>query len=223
MVSGPGYAVGHISAIDSNDAVSSNATATFSSSGQLLSFTDAAAQLVSQGSTSIADAGNDGLIGWGRWTNGSYSINGAPQAPLIDAQSLHYVVGVPTANMPTTGSASYSLVGATTPTTASGSASGSFSLSSLTVNFAAATVNLAFNVNLSGENYAATTGAAPITGNNFSSSLGVTSPGICSFGCNGHVQGLFFGTAAERLGIAYRLNLTTISQTVNGTAAFRAP
>ncbi len=217
MVDGPGYAVGHASSIDGSDYIVDSSTATFVSGSGLNSFIDAGAMTVARGTTSIVDSGNDGIVGWGRWTNGSYTtFSGSIQNPLNANQGLHYIVGIPTATMPMNGSASYGLVGATSPTFNDGStAPGSFSFGYFSVDFTSALLSLGFTVNIGGKAYNATGSNIPIT-NQFSASLAVT----CWSTCNGHVQGLFFGSAAERAGIVYRINNLNDGNTINGAAAF---
>ncbi len=216
MAGGPGYAVGHASSIDGSDNLAPSSTTSFVSGTTLASFTDAMGYTAAQGSTSVVDYGNDGIVGWGRWTNGSYTIDGVSQAPLSDSQGLHYVVGIPTAVMPTNGLASYGFVGATKPTFNDGSTpSGTFSFSYFSVDFSSALLSLGFTVNIGGKAYNATGNNISFT-NQFSGSLAVT----CWSACNGHVQGLFFGSAADRAGIVYSINNLNDGNTINGAAAF---
>lgn len=223
LTGGAGYGVLHVSSIDGSDNVVTSSTTAFTAGSTLSSFTDAATPpvTVTQGTTTVAESGTDGIIGWGRWTNGTYQASNP--STLSSQQGLHYITGIPTASMPTTGTASYSFVAATSPTGGTSTAAwtpGTFSFGSFSVDFASAQASLSFGVNINGNTYNASASGLSFTGtNNFSGSLAVT----CSCYCNGHVQGLFFGSAAERAGIAYRINDFDTAATIIGTAAFRAP
>jgi hypothetical protein len=74
----------------------------------------------------VADAGNDSILGWGRWTNATYVANGTIASACCSPNiSAHYVFGTatPNANLPASGSATFNLVGATSPTISNGSLS----------------------------------------------------------------------------------------------------
>jgi hypothetical protein len=217
MVDGGGYKVLHVS-WDGTLATVDPTTATFLSGVGLDTFIDGASLLVSKNTASLIDVGNDGVIGWGRWTNGTY-LTGANSNPLNGNQGLHYVVGIPTASMPTTGSASYSLVGATSPTELNGVyAPGKFALNSMTVNFGSSTFSLGFAININSNTYTASA-AGGLSGNGFSWSGGVS----CYTTCSGNVNGTFFGVSAERLGIQYKIHDTMLGKDFVGTAALKAP
>jgi hypothetical protein len=106
----------------------------------------------------VADVGvSDGVIGWGRWTGGSAVVGksggGSTSVNLAGSSSHHYVIGLPTADMPS-GTASYSLVGATSPTLASGAgAPGTVTSASLLANFDLSTVDLDMNLAVNGNGY----------------------------------------------------------------------
>jgi len=227
-VGGSGYAVLHLSDLDggppSNLALSPTATTVFSGSA-LVSFTDAPGNTVASGSTGVADSGNDGVIGWGRWTNGAYTVNGVPQTTLNASQGLHYVVGIPTAMMPTGGAYSYGLLGATTATYHDGSGNGTFALNVLQVDFNTAELNISFQVNFGGGNvYTAGAGGIPITGSGVNAAaLSVSGTGSAcgsSAFCTGSMRGQFFGVDAARLGVIYSFDDSFLNKKVNGGAAF---
>lgn len=220
--------------------------AAFNESGQLTHF-DATAQLISSGqlqqlallvsevqitptSTSFtllsssrhADFATDGIVAWGRWID-DVSVLGTTTT-YNSNQGLHYVVGLPTPSMPSSGAATYSLLGATRPTYTDGSATpGSFS-GSLNVDFGNFTVGLALNVGIDSKNYSIG-GSAGISGSAFSSSLGnnVTvseSSGSCGSGCSVSVDGFFSGANAIRAGLGYSISDFNTSKTIEGAAAF---
>jgi len=169
-----------------------------------------------------ADFGTDGILAWGRWIDG-VSILGLTESFNAN-QGLHYVVGIPTASMPQTGSATYSLLGATRPTYLDGSdAPGTFT-GSLNVTFGAqASVGMVFNVAMPGRNYTMS-GTAVANGSTFTASsldkvLSVT--GSC-VSCGGLVEGFFAGTNAERAGVGYHINDSAqlTGTDILGSAAF---
>jgi hypothetical protein len=207
--------------------ISQTVDATFDAAGQLTkavgpSWTNA---LVS--GTNM-DFGTDGILAWGRWVG---SVQNCPSGAtcVIDTydanEGLHYVIGMPTPVMPTTGTATYSLMGATSPTYADGStAPGKFS-GSLGIDFSSQRVSGAFNVAMpDGKGYA-WNGTATASGSQFlmSNSNGSVTPsgGSCPSGCSASVQGFFAGATAERAGIAYHVNDLQLNKNVFGAAAFK--
>ncbi|GMQ77402.1 MAG: hypothetical protein BMS9Abin01_2745 [Gammaproteobacteria bacterium] len=180
------------------------------------------------GSAIIADAGSfAGVVGWGRWTTGSATVgsSGGGNVPvsLTGSSAQHYTIGIPTVVMPT-GSATYSLVGATSPTLASGAgAPGTLNSANLAADFASASVTLNMDMTVNGENYITTD--LPMTLGNapndftFSGSGTTMSPSNCiSFGCTTFVEGFFAGDNASNAGLAYKTQL--LGDYINGAAAF---
>jgi hypothetical protein len=204
-------------------------SAVFNGSGQLTEF---GSDLRSGGiyrleaGGSHADFGTDGILAWGRWI-GPVTIPGLLGTENYDAnQGLHYVVGLPTASMPTTGQATYNLLGATRPTYTDGTAApGSFS-GNLFVDFQAMLVGMTLAVGIDGNTYSIG-GAALISGNTFSgfgSAFGkdplTISGGGCFCSCSVQVDGFFAGTNAERAGLGYLIEDGFTGKDVVGTAAF---
>jgi len=175
-----------------------------------------------------AEFGTDGIIAWGRWI-GPVSVPetiGLPNEDYTANQGFHYVVGIPTATMPQVGSATYTMIGATSPTEVFGSYTpGTFS-GSLTVNdWSKGVVALNLNVNMpsAGVGYLIN-GNATISGSTFSGSYTSTSGIVgtlgsaCASGCAAAVNGFFAGTTAERAGLAYNINDSGLN--IIGAAAF---
>ena len=219
LVSGSGYATS-VAFYDSYAGVQSNgnATATFNSAGQLTSvnYSDGQVFTLNPATGSHADFGTDGILAWGRWigpVTGMYNCDGlcSFNRNYNADQGLHYVIGMPTAVMPTGGTATYSLLGATSPTFADGrSAPGTASFlpgGGLTINFGTSVLTLTgFNVAMSAVNYTLN-GSTTISSSLFSMTPTVTaSSGGCSYGCSSLVNGFFAGTNAERAAMAYRIN-----------------
>ncbi len=187
---------------------------------------------LSRGTASVAEGGADTYVSWGRWTGGNAAVHvlGIPASlALNDRQGIHYLVGVPTASMPTSGTFSYSLQGATRPTVSDGSmAPGSFHAFA-TVQFStglqtriglAAKVEMpAFTVSFVAPVSANTANSLSMTNaTEFSGTLGATisaSPGAtpgsvpaaaanCQGGaCSVQIQGGFYGPAAAQMGLGY--------------------
>jgi hypothetical protein len=141
-----------------------------------------------------------------------------------DKQGLHYVIGMPTVAMPTSGSATYALLGATRPTSVDGSSlPGTFTLNNLSVTFGpTATVNLNFDVNIGANGYrvdAPGTASGALISFSSPTVSGVTGVS-CSSGCNAGVQGFFAGASAERIGVGYHISDFAAGANVVGAAAF---
>jgi hypothetical protein len=124
--------------------------------------------------------------------------------------------------MPTTGTGTYTLMGATSPTYADGSsAPGTFS-GSLSIDFATARMLGNFSIAMpDGKGYALNSSGSA-SGAQFALSTAVTgSGGACvGCGCNASVQGFFAGASAERAGLAYHVQDVNRAD-VFGAAAFK--
>ena len=195
--------------------------ATFNGSGQMTQM-DASSRSSTvytlQSGGSHADFGTDGILAWGRWI-GPASI---PEADLGTDnyganQGFHYVVGVATASLPQTGSATYTLLGATSPTYIDGSTlPGTFS-GSLSVAFGAtALIDANFTVVMPDQTYGMSVKGAQTSTALFSFTPTMT--GCCS--CSGSVEGFFAGPTAERAGVGYHIDDFGRGKDVVGAAAF---
>ncbi|MCO6435982.1 MAG: hypothetical protein J5J06_02715, partial [Phycisphaerae bacterium] len=201
----------------------SSATATFDGLGRMTEIVDLLDQKFISDGTSIVDYGNDGLIAWGRWTGnvtGQAEIDGmnAINETYDGNKGLHFVVGMPTPSLPTSGVATYSLLGATRPTYADGSqAPGSFN-GSLSVDFgtSVATINANFTVTMPDRTYGMT-GSTSTSSAAFSISPSVTG---CASSCSASIEGFFAGATAERAGVGYHIDDFAANKDVLGAAAF---
>jgi hypothetical protein len=196
--------------------------AVFDGQGRLTSISDSSQVLSATLTTGQhgPESATDGVLAWGRWTNGQVEfVTGQGPAPetYTANQGLHYVVGMPTASMPTSGTATYSLLGATSPTYSDGrSAPGTFtgnlgvtfgSLASITGSFAVAMPD-GKSWQWSGSTSTATALFSMVS--------------TCGCSCQADVTGFFAGASAERAGIGYLVH-DTGSGTIDvvGTAAFK--
>lgn len=186
------------------------------------------------GGSSVAQSGLDpetGLI-WGRWAGGVALVtSGSAQQSLpLERHSLHYVFsGVqngPVA-LPLTGSATYDLIGHTSPTDGLGNV-GSLNSATLAADFGRRTVDLGVNITVAGQSINASAASVPIYRDQyFSAFRGVVPPGLpvpqllnitCQPTCAnpaGSVEGFFAGRSGQGAGMMYNLNGAT------GAAAFR--
>jgi hypothetical protein len=187
--------------------------------GKMVSMTDNEGGTVTPGTTSMVDAGGDQYIAWGRLVNGTLggTISGSGDhagGVLTGNESFAYVVGLPTPTMPTLGSVTYTLLGATTPVFATGSGVvGLGVLESLTL-----MANLAGGGTTSG-NFSMTikdpslnlitvsnTASSFVGSGNVIAGTGSGSGPSCSGTCNVAINGFFAGANAERAGISYRVD-----------------
>jgi hypothetical protein len=200
-------------------------TTTFNGTSQLTQYT-AATETGTIGTGTVSLPGQDGIIGWGRWT-GAFTTTGqgATAVGIGTMTTFDYVVGIPTAAMPTTGTATYSLLGYTSPTDKNG-------LTGYTVtgNLSANVANSTVGVNMSVANAATTTytfnhTATPLTiaaGSTFSGNITTTSLSqtYCTFGCTTLVNGFFAGANAVRAGLSYSITDSAAANNIQGVAAF---
>jgi hypothetical protein len=191
---------------------SSSVNAVFNNLGQLIKYsygTDSGAM----GAAVPTFSATDGIISWGRW-DGNTDPNGSLS---LQPGTFHYVIGIPTAVIPTSGSATYNLMGHTNPTASDGS-TGYTVTGSLIVNFGptASSANINLGISNSGNSFVANQSSLTITGSTWSGSLPTT--GTSCVSCSTSVSGFFAGANAERVGLSYLMAVPTGN--INGVAAF---
>lgn len=225
LTSGPGYAVGDVGPTAAATTVPS--TEIFDTSGRLVQFTTAgAAPTVITLAGTHNEFGTDGVLAWDRWTGNVITVvgTGLPTTQTLTSnQGLHTVVGLPTPVMPTIGTFTYNMIGATSPTFGNGAAApGVVNSASLVGNFANSTVNVNLSATAGGTTY---TGSAngTITGATFVTTGGTaTSTGgtfACSGGCQLGVNGFFSGAGATHAGMVYQITGLVAATSVNGAVA----
>jgi hypothetical protein len=184
-----------------------NGTAWFDRQNQLVAYR-APGQLDIQ-ARGVAESGVDSLIGWGRW-DGAYIDSGKTIA-LQDNQGLHYVVGQPTsAPELNKGTASYNLLGATTPTGTDNLPGGKLDQANLWINFGSQRVDLDMQVTYGGRAYIVDTrsSARSAIGLNRGQASFVgqgLETGCQSKRCTTDVAGTVVGPKAERAGMTYSI------------------
>ncbi|MES2510348.1 MAG: FecR family protein [Pseudomonadota bacterium] len=180
--------------------------------GKLTKFilgSDAYLPSTTNGVSSVGSLSAGDFIGWGTWVTSSKNGGTA-------VANLHYVVGQPTVNMPTTaGVLTYTLTGASPVTsyvnsTGVAGASGTLTSASLFVNFSNSKMGASINTTLGNISIAST--AMMISGSQFSYSSGT---GI-------YVDGFFAGVNAARAGIVYTAPVLSTGS-FSGAATFKAP
>ncbi|NLR76306.1 FecR domain-containing protein [Leeia sp. IMCC25680] len=197
----------------------SSSTVTFTNGGTSLSTYTNSGYNNNPGTTQVQETMTSGLLGWGRWVNGTSGGNDTGLSGQVysgSSQGFHYMVGQPTASIPTTGSYTYKLIGGTTPTATTGQTSNSFN-GSLDVDFVAQTAKLTGSITSGANVYsfvAPNSGSVTATFNLTSSTGGGSCPG-CTF--NG--EGFFAGSSAQQAGINYKLDI--VGNWLIGVAAFQ--
>lgn len=195
------------------------------------------------GAAAILDSGADATTGisWGRYANGVRAvydrIAGTLLGNVFAENGPHYVLG-PTMTgpvaLPSTGSATYTLVGNTNPTDSVGAGNvGTLNSASLAANFSAQTVNTSVNATVAGTNIIGSGTSVPIQkGFFFDAHKPLSGTGNLSMSCSGgscnpaimtgRVLGGFTGATGQGAAMAYSLNTGGASgQTISGVAAFK--
>ncbi len=182
------------------------------SSGKLTAFTAGGNDFI-PGSTSssgaVGDVANGDFIGWGSWTTGTKNPGGNTLGDLA------YVMGQPTLTMPTSGSATYSVIGQTPVSGYDTSANAAMApgtlttaSTSMTANFSTGTVGVTINTSLG----------------TFSASNIVISGSKFSYANGGpifNVDGFFSGVNAARAGLVY--TGTNANTRYSGGVVFQTP
>jgi hypothetical protein len=229
LVTGSGYdlsyAVGGTIPFTTNDP---QVTATFNATGEMIDSVSSLGKLTLNGThAEFGTAG--GVIAWGRWIGPVAStFTAVPSQTFGPNDGLHYVIGIPApiTALGGTGTASFNLIGATSPTDGVNTP-GTVTGGQLVVNLGTApTVNLQnFTFTQAGSNYVMNKAGMPITGpfSPFSGTLGSAdfagSTGACQFTiCSAQVNGHFYGANASNAGFAYKV--TGAGPAITGAAAF---
>ena len=162
----------------------------------------------------IGTPGSADFIGWGSWDSGTVNASGAN-----GITNAHYIVATPTPDlsMPTSGTASYTVIDGSAPVS-SRLGAGTLNSGSLSVNFNAATVAAQLNLGFGGSNYT-------VNGNGQFRQAGqaaaVIVPVAGATGIQAVINGVFSGPNAYRAGLAYGVINNTTLGNVNGAAVFQ--
>jgi hypothetical protein len=166
-------------------------------------------------SGTLMEGGTDGAVSWGRWIGPvtiSFAENGVTRSTTVNAYpanaGFHYALGNPATQMPTTGSFTYNMIGATAPTASDASiAPGTVTSGQLVGTFTptggSVSMNMGFNAN--SQSFTMLAGGS-IAGNTFSGS-GIVLGDTCSVSCVANIQGAFAGVGATHAGVAYSADI----------------
>ena len=150
----------------------------------------------------------DGVIAWGRWTAGSATLGGS-SFDLNSSGPFHWVVGAPAPNQPTTGTATYTMLGATVPSFDNGITSASLVDSTLAVDFGAGTGAFHAQFILNGTPISTQSTGVPFSfvgatlSQSGAGSLQVSGPFSSSSTVS--IAGFLAGDGAARAGMAYHV------------------
>jgi len=177
------------------------------------------------GTATVVESGFDPDTGltWGRWSGGTATVtNGSSTTNLnLANNSLHYIFAGSQSGpvaLPLTGTASYSVIGSTTPTNGAG-ATGTLNSATLNVDFTNRLVNAAVNVSVAGQTWNGSANNMPIyrdqyfsayTGNPIPgapnpSPLAISCTPNCGTNATGSFDGFFAGSSGQRAGMMYNL------------------
>ncbi|MCY7305938.1 MAG: FecR family protein [Rhodoferax sp.] len=177
----------------------------------------------------VFNAGSNADLYWGRWSQGTLSVfaglngtNDSKTQAVPATASLHYLMSTSVPTIPTAGSATFSFVGGTPSTNASGGLGSGITSGTVTANFATSMVNAAFAV-VHGGTFNINTAMPMNSGNraafsssNLGGSVSGASPGST-------VTGFFAGTGAPTgAGLSYSLK-TGFPQAVPGVSGTVTP
>ncbi|MCD6673247.1 MAG: FecR domain-containing protein [Burkholderiaceae bacterium] len=191
---------------------------------------------VSQGNARIEEAGHDAWTSWGRWTGGDAHVLAVIPLSLDNNRGLHYLVGVPSTTIPTSGVFGYELVGSTRATLSGGGPTGLFG-GRVAVAFSPSGARVGIDANVAFPDAAyrfatpggiedptrsplATADASRAFRGELAETSGSRAPLDCAAGCRVQVDGGLFGPDAARVGITYRISGSGGSSTISGVGVF---
>ena len=178
------------------------------------------------GSATVQQAGTDPETGltWGRWSGGTATVTGNGQTAnlSLSSSSLHYIFsGTQNApvNLPLTGTATYDVVGSTSPTDNLGHV-GALNSASLAANFTNRTADATVNFAINGQTWNGVANSMPIyrdqyfsaytpsmvPGASSTSQLVLTCTPNCGPITGGSLDGFFAGRTGEGAGVNYNFN-----------------
>jgi hypothetical protein len=208
------------------------ATATFDAQG--LKRVDVGGGFIDRNLATVAEVHSvPGVIEWGRWSGGPLSAGGFYDGMVFGpGQGFHYVTGVPASPMPTSGTATFTLLGATTPTfsdgVGGGLGAGSVVSGTGTANFLNGTISATLNLAFTGGTYRLdmpggtfSPGSPGIPFNNGSMSFTGGAVNVCPSSCSAAFVGFFAGPNASHLGLGYDVTANPGPFFLNGVAVMK--
>lgn len=160
---------------------------------------------------------------WGRWGNGVAQVGSASdgRALNLNGPNLHYIFAGtqagPTA-LPLTGSATYDVIGSTSPTDSAGHV-GTLGSATLNANFTNRTASATVDVTIAGQNWIGSAPSMPIYRDQYFGATTASSiPGApnislltisctpnCGQNARGSFDGFFTGRTGQRAGMMYNM------------------
>ncbi|MFM9912693.1 MAG: FecR domain-containing protein [Methylophilaceae bacterium] len=186
-------------------------------------------QLVTVTPASVQGAAADGGLYWGRWTNTTFNVYAGlntaiyKESVAMDANSsIHYLLGTSVPTIPGTGTATYSFIGGTASTDATGMVGSGITAGTLTANFSGYSVGANLTINHGGVyNLTATmpmsSNPASFSTSNIGGSASTTGAGNYSANVSGFFSGTNAPTAPSRAGISYEIKAPS---SIVGVGAF---
>jgi hypothetical protein len=184
------------------------------------------------GTSTLAESAASGVVmmRWGRWADGSLIktdvVSGATSAVALGQSSLHWLESADTAPpvVPTNGTASYQLIGATTPTDRLGNL-GTLNSATFNADFTAQQVSASVDITINGESWIAngmgSIGApAGLQPHQFGGAFSSGAVGASGATPSGSFRGFFTNPGA---GFTYTVSNPTVGTSVDGAAVFRKP
>lgn len=180
---------------------------TFDATGNLTGFNDpSASYTATNGTATSTSAGNDGIVAWGKWSGGTTGgTNPGFSNRDVGIAPLHYVAGLPLSSMPTTGIATYSLLGSSSSCFGSGCTTAKVEGSSLVVDFSTSSIGMFMGLTIDGANggfYQTSSTATPVSNGRFEVN-GTFAGTSGSSGNLFHGSGFLSGSGALRAGMAW--------------------
>ena len=160
---------------------------------------------------------------WGRWGGGTAVVTRDGQSANLELgnASLHYIFAGSQSGpvaLPLTGTASYTMIGSTSPTNSVGGV-GTLNSATLAANFTSRTVDASVNIAIAGQAWTGSANGMPIYRDQyFSAYTGTPIPGLpnpaplvigctptCGTNATGSFDGFFTGRTGQRAGLMYNL------------------
>ena len=207
------------------DEVTSDATGRVTAFSAPFAATGGAHSSYALGTAQVVQSGIDPETGmvWGRWGGGTAVVTREGQSAnlALGNASLHYIFAAPQSGpvtLPLTGTASYSMIGSTSPTNSAGGV-GTLNSATLAANFTNRTVDASVNIGIGAQTWTGTANGMPIYREQyFSAYAGTPIPGLpnpaplvigctpsCGANATGSFDGFFTGRAGQRAGMMYNL------------------
>jgi hypothetical protein len=177
------------------------------------------------GTAQVVQSGIDPETGmvWGRWGGGTAVVtrDGQTASLALGNSSLHYIfAGTQSGpvSLPLTGTASYTVIGSTSPTNAAGGI-GTLNGATLNANFTSRTVDASVNISIANQTWTGAANGMPIYRDQyFSAYTGNPIPGLpnpaplvigctpnCGANATGSFDGFFAGRTGQRAGMMYNM------------------